>query len=139
MLVTGVAGFIGYHTALTLAAQWRGVVVGVDNFAPSSDPQLKRDRVYELSKSPGIHLYRGDICDKSFLLYLFNRFNFSRVVHLAAETGVRRSLNQPLPYLHNNVRCFVTLLDILKSYHVRKEELMASVCMLAAFLFHWQL
>ena len=60
----------------------------------------------------------ADLCDRPFLRYLFERHNFSHVVHMAAQAGVRHSLLDPVPYVHANMQCFVTLLDVLKERKV---------------------
>lgn len=114
VLVTGAAGFIGSQVALTLATQWGAKVVGLDTFSEYYDVQLKMDRASELVKA-GVHVYRGSVCDRSLLTFLFDKFKLSGVIHLAAQAGVRNSLKDPLHYLNNNVKCFVILLELLKT------------------------
>ena len=114
VLVTGAAGFIGSQVALTLATRWRAKVVGLDTFSEYYDVQLKMDRASELVQG-GVHMYRGSVCDRSLLTLLFDKFNFSGVIHMAAQAGVRNSLKDPLHYLNNNVKCFTTLLELLKT------------------------
>lgn len=117
VLVTGAAGFIGYHVSLALVAEWGARVVGVDLFTDYYDTQLKKDRASELVKA-GVSIYRGDVCDQAFLSYLFEKFNFTSVVHLAAQAGVRHSMRNPATYLDNNIKCFVSLLEVLRNYKV---------------------
>ena len=117
VLVTGAAGFIGYHVCAALAKEGGVTVVGVDIFSPYYDVQLKRDRASELVKA-GVSLYRGDVCDRTLLQFLFNKYNFSHVVHLAAQAGVRHSMKTPQHYLHNNINCFLSLLETIKSHQV---------------------
>lgn len=117
VLVTGAAGFIGFHLSAALYKLSEVEVVGVDQFVATYDPQLKVDRAVELHKL-GVRLFRGDVCDHAFLSLLFERFSFTHVVHLAACAGVRRSMDVPLTYLHNNVDCFLTLLHVLKDHKV---------------------
>ena len=112
ILVTGSAGFIGYHVCRALTEQWKATVVGLDNFNDYYNVQLKEDRTSELIKL-GVQVYRGDVCDSTLLSHLFSKYEFTDVVHLAAQAGVRHSLDQPLTFVHANVRCFLTLLDAL--------------------------
>lgn len=115
ILVTGSAGFIGYHISHTLVEQWGSTVVGVDSYTDYYDVQLKLDRTYELMKL-GVRTYRGDLCDQTMLSYLFDKYEFTHVVHMAAQAGVRHSLEKPLEYTRNNVKCFLTLLDVMKNH-----------------------
>lgn len=117
VLVTGAAGFIGSQVALSLATQWGATVVGLDSLSQYYDLQLKKDRASELVQA-GVHMYRGSVCDKSLLTLLFDKFKLSGVIHMAAQAGVRNSLKDPLPYLNNNVKCFVALLELLKTHPV---------------------
>lgn len=118
VLVTGAAGFIGLHVCLALQQEWGAKVIGIDNFITDYDPQLKVDRAEELMKS-GVQLFRGDVCDRTLLKFLFEKFNFTGVVHLAAHAGVRCSVETPVKYLWNNVECFLALLHTIKDYQVR--------------------
>eukprot|EP00166_Cyanidium_caldarium_P001738 ctg_1892.g715 len=98
VLVTGAAGFIGFHTALRLA-QRGDQVVGLDNFNPYYDVQLKRDRVKQLQlQAPQVTVVEGDITDEPALRRLFDTHRFTHVLHLAAQAGVRYSLEHPLEY-----------------------------------------
>lgn len=117
VLVTGAAGFIGFHVAEALVTQWGAKVVGLDAFIEYYDVQLKKDRASELVKK-GVNVYRGDVCDQSLVTYLFEKYDITGVIHLAAQAGVRHSMKDPLYYINNNVRCFVRLLEILKSWKV---------------------
>ncbi|MEO8673789.1 MAG: NAD-dependent epimerase/dehydratase family protein [Tahibacter sp.] len=115
ILVTGAAGFIGAHVARALLA--RGdVVVGVDNFNDYYDPQLKHDRVAALC--PGLDLRRMDIGDKAAFDTLFAELKPRRVVHLAAQAGVRYSLQNPYAYLHSNLLGFLNVLEAARAHPV---------------------
>lgn len=119
ILVTGSAGFIGYHVSRALVERWGAtVVVGLDNFNDYYDVQLKRDRANELIKL-GVRQYRGDVCDVTLLSHLFSEYKFTDVIHLAAQAGVRHSLERPLSFIQANVQCFLTLLDTLTHQKVR--------------------
>lgn len=117
ILVTGAAGFIGYHISRALINQWGANVIGLDSYTQYYDVQLKRDRSNELIKT-GATLYRGDVCDRVLLSYLFKRYNFTDVVHMAAQAGIRHSLDQPTTYAHINIQCFLALLDTLREFNV---------------------
>ncbi len=110
-LVTGAAGFIGYHlTAQLLQQGWR--VVGVDNLNDYYDPALKQARLQELEKLQGdFQFFQRDIADQQGLYELFDRFNFERVFHLAAQAGVRYSLKKPDAYVHSNLVGFANVLE----------------------------
>ena len=76
-----------------------------------------QDRAYELSKL-NIKVYNDDLCNEEFIRELFEKYNFTHVAHLAAQAGVRYSLENPQAYIRANVQCQVVLLDILKLYPV---------------------
>eukprot|EP00123_Amoebidium_parasiticum_P014079 comp22315_c0_seq1/m.33153 comp22315_c0_seq1/g.33153 ORF comp22315_c0_seq1/g.33153 comp22315_c0_seq1/m.33153 type:complete len:425 (-) comp22315_c0_seq1:192-1466(-) len=114
VLVTGAAGFIGMHLALQLTKRGNDVV-GLDNFNSYYDTELKRDRAYELHKE-GIPIVKGDVCDRELLVELFRKHRFTHVAHMAAQAGVRYSLKDPLAYVRSNVQCFVTLLEVVRTF-----------------------
>lgn len=117
VLVTGSAGFIGFHVSRALVEQWGATVVGLDNFNDYYDIQLKKDRTNEIVRA-GVRVYRGDVCDSTLLSHLFSKYQFTDVIHLAAQAGVRHSLEQPVNYIQANVQCFLTLLDTLAHQEV---------------------
>ena len=101
-LVTGAAGFIGFHTAKALLA--RGdEVVGLDNMTPYYDVTLKEARLAELTPEPGFSFVKLDLIERDAMAQLFAEQAFDRVVHLAAQAGVRYSLENPLAYVDSNV------------------------------------
>jgi UDP-glucuronate 4-epimerase len=101
-LVTGSAGFIGYHTALRLLE--RGdEVVGLDILNSYYDPALKMARLERLQRHPGFRFVKLDLADRVALPELFSRERFMRVVHLGAQAGVRYSIDNPLAYVDSNV------------------------------------
>src|SRR3989344_3635336 len=97
ILVTGAAGFIGSHLVDRLLAK-DYQVVGVDNFNDYYDPKIKEENLKEALKSAEFKLYRIDILDFEKVLKIFKKEKPDKVVHLAARTGVRPSIMNPLLY-----------------------------------------
>lgn len=110
ILVTGAAGFIGFHVSARLLAQGHQVT-GIDNLNSHYDVGLKRDRLAELQKYPAFQFHEADITDVACLTSLFSQNSYQKVIHLAAEVGVRNSLLKPLEYVQSNVLGFVNLLE----------------------------
>lgn len=100
ILVTGAAGFIGAYTVRALRSAGHNVV-GIDNFSTYYDPSLKEARVTEFLE--GTTLVRGDIADRTCVESLFKDHRFDRVCHLAAQAGVRYSIENPWSYVSANV------------------------------------
>jgi UDP-glucuronate 4-epimerase len=110
MLVTGAAGFIGFHTARMLLG--RGdEVVGIDNMNPYYDPALKAARLELLEKYPNFRFLRVDIADRGAIEAVFSREKFQRVVHLAAQAGVRHSIEHPHAYVDSNITGFLHIIE----------------------------
>ena len=110
VLVTGAAGFIGMHVALRLLA--RGdTVVGLDNLNDYYDPALKRARLARLEASGRFRFVRMDVADRADMARLFVDERFDRVVHLAAQAGVRYSLENPHAYVDSNLVGFTNVLE----------------------------
>jgi UDP-glucuronate 4-epimerase len=102
ILVTGAAGFIGFHTAARLVA--RGdMVVGLDNLNDYYDVRLKQARLAQLEKAAGFRFVRLDLVDRPGMAALFAQEKFERVIHLGAQAGVRYSIQNPLAYVDSNV------------------------------------
>ena len=110
VLVTGAAGFIGMSTVRALLARG-ATVVGVDNFDPYYDVALKEARLATLAGEPGFSFRRIDVADAAATASLFRDEAFTHVVHLAAQPGVRYSLENPAAYLRNNVDAFGWILE----------------------------
>lgn len=114
ILITGAAGFIGFHLALFLK-QRGDFVIGLDNFNAYYDPQLKHDRA-ELLKKQGIEIFCKDILERDFLRLLLLRHGITHVVHLAAQAGVRHSLSAPDDYVSSNLQGFVSILEACRHF-----------------------
>lgn len=110
ILLTGAAGFVGLHVAEALLARGESVV-GVDNLNDYYSPQLKKDRLARLEGKPGFRFELGDLADAAFVAQLFERYRPKRVVHLAAQAGVRYSISNPGVYLQSNIVAFGHLLE----------------------------
>jgi UDP-glucuronate 4-epimerase len=110
ILVTGAAGFIGFHVARRLLVSGREVI-GLDNLNAYYDPALKQARLDELSKSPTFRFVRLDLADRTGMAALFAEHRFSHVVHLAAQAGVRHSLVDPHAYADSNLTGFLNILE----------------------------
>jgi UDP-glucuronate 4-epimerase len=110
ILLTGAAGFIGFHTARKLLA--RGdEVVGLDNLNDYYDPNLKRARLSILEREAKFRFVKMDLADKGGMKTLFQREKFPRVIHLAAQAGVRYSLENPQAYVDSNVTGTLNVLE----------------------------
>lgn len=114
ILVTGAAGFIGFHLALRLH-QNGSKVIGLDNFNDYYNPLLKKDRAQILVKQD-IPIFSGDLCDPQFLQELVEQHQITHIVHLAAQAGVRYSLINPQAYVKSNIEGFVNILEICRSF-----------------------
>jgi len=119
LLVTGVAGFIGMHTSLRLLAAGHEVV-GVDNLNDYYDPRLKQDRLDRLLPHPGFRFFYQDIADHKNLTSLFINARPERVIHLAAQVGVRYSLENAMAYVHSNLVGFAAVLEACRSSGVKR-------------------
>ena len=118
ILVTGAAGFIGMHVCQLLLA--RGdQVVGLDNLNDYYSPQLKRDRLARLMPDPGFRFVHADVADRNAMPSLFEAEKFDRVVHLAAQAGVRFSLLNPHAYVDSNIVGFMNVLEGCRHNAVR--------------------
>lgn len=118
ILITGAAGFIGFHTAKTLQAQGHKVI-GIDNFSSYYDPSLKEERARILQEID-IPVIRGDITDQKILESLLKENGVTHVIHLAAQAGVRHSFTHPEDYISSNLVGFVSLMEALKNHPIKK-------------------
>ncbi|WGK88806.1 NAD-dependent epimerase [Pseudomonas migulae] len=120
VLVTGAAGFIGFHTVKRLCEQGLEVV-GIDNLNDYYSVALKHARLKELRALSGFHFQTLDIVDKPALMALFKDHRFTDVIHLAAQAGVRYSLDNPDVYAQSNLTGFLNVLEACR--HHRPDHL----------------
>ena len=118
VLVTGAAGFIGYHVAERLLARGERVV-GVDSFNPYYDPKLKQARAKRLAGRPGFDMLRFDIAEPDRLHTYLRSSGADRVVHLAAQAGVRWSLDHPFDYERANVLGQLAVLEACRHQGIK--------------------
>jgi UDP-glucuronate 4-epimerase len=114
VLITGAAGFIGYHLALHLKKRGDGVV-GLDNFNNYYPVDLKRQRADRL-RSAGLEIVEGDITDAGLLEALVLKDKITHIVHLAAQAGVRYSLENPSAYVTANINGFLNILELCRRH-----------------------
>jgi UDP-glucuronate 4-epimerase len=110
VLVTGAAGFIGYHTAARLLERGQDVV-GFDNLNPYYDVSLKEARLKQLKRSNRFHFIQADLADRTVVEATFAEERPQRVIHLAAQAGVRYSIDHPHAYIDSNVTGFLHVLE----------------------------
>ena len=110
ILVTGAAGFIGFHVARRLLTEGLAVV-GLDNLNSYYDPALKEARLDILRRQPRFAFEQIDLADRASMERLFAQHRFARVVHLAAQAGVRHSIDHPHAYVDANLEGFVNVLE----------------------------
>lgn len=118
VLVTGSAGFIGFHLCEVLLKSGYNVF-GLDNMNDYYEVSLKQARLDELRDCDGFRFIKGDLADKSLINELFKSEKFDYVVNLAAQAGVRYSLKNPQVYIDSNIQGFMNLLEACRNYPVK--------------------
>jgi len=109
-LVTGAAGFIGFHVSQRLLAAGHQVV-GIDNLNDYYDVNLKRARLDLINAEPGFTFIERDLADRDAIASLFGQYNFQRVIHLGAQAGVRYSIENPHAYADSNLTGHLNILE----------------------------
>ena len=113
VLLTGAAGFIGSHVAQTLLARGERVI-GIDNFSTYYDPVLKFARLKPLRENPAFTFFEADVSDREAILNMGEGQGIDRIVHLAAQPGVRHSLVDPYIYVQSNVMGHLVMLELAR-------------------------
>lgn len=123
ILITGSAGFIGFHLTKKLLDK-NYHIVGIDNLNSYYDIKLKKNRNKELLKFSKIKknfsFFKIDICNRIAITNLFKKYHFKKVFHLAAQAGVRYSFEDPYKYIDTNINGFFNILENCKIYNVKK-------------------
>jgi UDP-glucuronate 4-epimerase len=117
VVVTGAAGFIGFHVARALVARGDRVV-GTDNLSPYYDVGLKRARLAQLAGADGFEFHEIDLADRASMLSLLRGVRPTHVVHLAAQAGVRHSIAKPWDYVESNLVGFMGMLEACRELGV---------------------
>ena len=117
ILITGVAGFIGFHLAKSILKD-DAEVYGIDNLNHYYNVDLKHDRLNILSKSPNFKFTKCDLKDNQNLKIIFDEFRPDMVVNLAAQAGVRYSIDNPSTYIDSNIVGFHNVIKLCKDYNV---------------------
>jgi UDP-glucuronate 4-epimerase len=119
VLVTGAAGFIGFHLCRRLVASQKCEVLGVDNLNDYASGVLKRARLAELEKLEGFRFVKADFADVPVFGGIYEHFQPDYVLHLGAQTGVRYSLENPAAYVHSNIDGFASVLEAARRHPPR--------------------
>lgn len=119
VLVTGVAGFIGMHVAKLLLERGDSVV-GIDNINDYYSIQLKQARIQKLNELQGDFSFKkSDLCDRESISQLFKKHQFDKVVNLAAQAGVRYSIENPHAYIESNIVGFLNILECCRHHDIQ--------------------
>ena len=119
IIITGCAGFIGFHTCKQLLKRKNIKIFGLDSLNKYYNINLKKNRIKELKKNNNFTFYKSDLTDELFLEKLFTKNKIKYVIHLAAQAGVRYSLINPRSYLKNNLIAFFNIMNVSKLNRVK--------------------
>ena len=117
ILVTGAAGFIGFHLCQQLCHRGNEVI-GIDNLNNYYDVRLKHARLKQLEAFPNFHFIKLDLADATGIATLFDQHAFTHVVNLAAQAGVRYSIENPMAYIQSNIVGFTNILEGCRHHHI---------------------
>ena len=131
ILVTGAAGFIGFHLCKKLLEEGNEIV-GIDNLNSYYDVDLKNSRLKELLKisNKNFHFYKNNIEDQNDMKKIFDEWNFDTILHLAAQAGVRYSIENPHSYINSNLVGFGNILENCR----RKKLIISSTLAVVRFM-----
>ena len=124
ILITGVGGFIGFHVTKRLLSK-SNIIIGIDSMNSFYDPQLKKKRIEILknisrkNKTKFI-FYKFNICNIKKINNIFRKFKFQKVIHLAAQAGVRYSLKEPREYLKSNLDGFFNIIENCRNFKIKR-------------------
>ncbi len=118
ILITGAAGFIGYHLSKKILNK-NTEVIGIDNINNYYDINLKKNRINELKKNKKFLFYKIDICEYKKLNDIVKKNNIKYIIHLAAQAGVRYSLKDPRTYFKSNLEGFFNVLEISRHNNIK--------------------
>ncbi len=119
ILVTGSCGFIGFHLSKYFLEK-NNSVVGIDNLNSYYSVKLKKDRLKELNKNKNFKNFKFDLQNKKKINAIFSKFKFDYVFHLAAQAGVRYSINEPRKYIDSNINGFFNILEACKNFKTKR-------------------
>ena len=120
ILITGAAGFIGFNLTKYLLRTSNVKIIGIDSLNNYYSKKLKRDRIKELSQYKKFSFLQINILNKKKLEKIFKIKKISLIINLAAQAGVRYSLEKPSEFVDNNIQGFYTLIDVAKKYKIKK-------------------
>mgnify|MGYP003956552081 CR=1 FL=1 len=119
ILVTGAAGFIGFHAALKLISNKKNKIFGIDNFSDYYDIKLKKNRIKILNKYKNFYFSKIDISNQNKMNIFFKKNKIKIVIHLAAQAGVRYSVTNPELYFNSNIDGFFNVLSLCKLFKIK--------------------
>ena len=119
ILITGSAGFIGFHVVKKLLSNPKNEIVGIDNINNYYSPKLKKRRLGILKKFRNFKFYKGDISNNLFVERIFKKYRFHKVINLAAQAGVRYSITNPRDYIDSNIIGFYTILEACRNFKIK--------------------
>ena len=118
ILVTGAAGFIGFHLCKNLV-EFGNKIIGIDSINEYYDPELKKNRLKILKQNSNFTFFKTDLCDYKNIENIFNNNSIEIICHLAAQAGVRYSLTNPFAYQKSNNEGFLNIIELAKKYNIK--------------------
>ncbi len=119
ILITGVAGFIGFNLSLSLLKENKQII-GIDNINDYYSVKLKKDRLTELKKFKNFKFFKTDLVNSNSLNKIFKKYKIDKIIHLAAQAGVRYSIENPKKYLNSNFVGFFNILELSRINKIKK-------------------
>jgi len=119
ILVTGCAGFIGFHISLKILREDKYTIIGIDNLNNYYDIQLKKDRLKILRENSNFNFFKLDICNQKLLDKNFLKYKYDFVIHMAAQAGVRFSIENRKEYFDTNIVGFYNIIECCTKYKIK--------------------